>query len=287
MPKSTFSIPQRIAIKYRQFIYRNRSSEPYLSGDAFANLADLVISSERDLQVFSTLSSIPRVTFCRSDLVTQLENKNFNHSQDRILIAGNGDFDFTDSSLLPRNIFQTFYLQNSSMSDNKTIFTLPIGVENLSLGINGLTKNLHSTRNWKSRSANVMVGPFSPTHKARGELLAQAHSNKDTFKIMESLISPQKFALLMMRFRYVACPRGNGLDTHRFWEALYRGSVPIVKRDEWSKSLKVLDIPFIEVDDWDQVPEAIRSFDENFLGFEPQKVESLWINYWKKRLSTN
>jgi hypothetical protein len=60
-----------------------------------------------------------------------------------------------------------------------------------------------------------------------------------------------------------------------------------VKRDEWSKSLKVLDIPFIEVDDWDQVPEAIRSFDENFLGFEPQKVESLWINYWKKRLSTN
>jgi hypothetical protein len=63
--------------------------------------------------------------------------------------------------------------------------------------------------------------------------------------------------------------------------------VPIVKRDEWSKSLTVLDIPFIEVDDWYVVPEAIRSFDENFQGFEPQRIESLWINYWKERLATN
>ena len=29
--------------------------------------------------------------------------------------------------------------------------------------------------------------------------------------------------------RYVAAPRGNGLDTHRFWEALYLGCVPIVE----------------------------------------------------------
>jgi hypothetical protein len=284
MSKSSFSIPQRVAIKYRQVIYRNRSSEPYLSGDAFANLADLVVYSESDLQVFSTLRVIPRVTFCRSDLVTQLKNENVEQNQGRILIAGNGDFDFSESSLLPRNIFQAFYLQNSTISDNKEIFTLPIGVENLSLGINGLTKNLRSLKDWKSKSKNVMVGPFSPTHKARSEILAQAHSDKDTFKIIEGPISPGKFALLMTRFRYVACPRGNGIDTHRFWEALYRGSVPIVKKDKWSKSLTELDIPFIEVDDWDVVPEAIGSFDENFQGFEPQRMESLWINYWKKRL---
>jgi len=284
MSKSSLSLPRRVAIKYRQVIYRNRSSEPYLSGDAFANLADIVVFSESDLQGFSTLSFIPRVTFCRSDLVTKLENENVGQNQGRILIAGNSDFDFTESSLLPRDIFQTFYLQNSTISDNEEIFTLPIGVENLSLGINGITKNLRSLKDWKSRSKNVMVGPFSPTHNARNELLAQARTDGDIFKIMKGPISPRKFALSMSRFRYVACPRGNGLDTHRFWEALYRGSVPIVKKDKWSKSLTELDIPFIEVDDWDEVPEAIGSFDENFQGFEPQRIESLWINYWKKRL---
>lgn len=28
---------------------------------------------------------------------------------------------------------------------------------------------------------------------------------------------------------YVASPRGNGLDCHRFWESLYLGAIPIVE----------------------------------------------------------
>jgi hypothetical protein len=30
------------------------------------------------------------------------------------------------------------------------------------------------------------------------------------------------------RYKYVICPRGNGIDTHRVWEALYLGVVPVV-----------------------------------------------------------
>lgn len=29
--------------------------------------------------------------------------------------------------------------------------------------------------------------------------------------------------------KFVLCPRGNGIDTYRFWESLYLGSIPIVK----------------------------------------------------------
>ena len=75
MSRSTYSLLQRVAIKGRQVAYKNRVSEPYLSGAAFANLADLVIRDEIDLKAFSGLHLIPRVTFCRSDLVTQLRNK--------------------------------------------------------------------------------------------------------------------------------------------------------------------------------------------------------------------
>ena len=31
------------------------------------------------------------------------------------------------------------------------------------------------------------------------------------------------------RHKYVASPRGNGIDTHRFWEALYLGAIPVVE----------------------------------------------------------
>ena len=27
---------------------------------------------------------------------------------------------------------------------------------------------------------------------------------------------------------FCACPKGNGVDTYRFWEALYLGTIPIV-----------------------------------------------------------
>ncbi len=32
----------------------------------------------------------------------------------------------------------------------------------------------------------------------------------------------------MTRYKFVVCPRGCGVDTHRLWEALYIGCVPIV-----------------------------------------------------------
>jgi hypothetical protein len=274
-----------VAIKGRQVAYKNRVSEPYLSGAAFANLADLVIRDEIDLKAFSELHLIPRVTFCRSDLVTQLRNKQVKQNSGQILIAGNGDFDFNDAASLPHGNFQTFYLQNSSISDNKQIFTLPIGVENLSMGINGLPKNLVSTQDWKTKSKKVMVGPFSPTHEERHELLKRAGDSEGVFQIVEGPISPGRFAKLMLHFRYVACPRGNGMDTHRFWEALYRGSVPVVKRSKWSESLLILKIPLVIVKDWDETPNAIEAFEKSFTGFNPKKIEALWIGYWRKKLA--
>ena len=285
MSSSTYSLLQRVAIKGRQVAYKNRVSEPYLSGAAFANLADLVIRDEIDLKAFSELHLIPRVTFCRSDLVTQLRNKQVKQNSGQILIAGNGDFDFNDTASLPHGIFETFYLQNSSISNNKQIFTLPIGVENLSMGINGLPKNLVSTQDWKTKSKKVMVGPFSSTHEERQELLKRAGDSEGVFQIVEGPISPGKFAKLMLQFRYVACPRGNGMDTHRFWEALYRGSVPVVKRSKWSESLLTLKIPLVIVEDWDETPNAIEAFEKSFTGFNPKKIEALWIGYWRKKLA--
>jgi hypothetical protein len=287
MPKSTYSLLQRVAIKGRQIAYKNRVSEPYLSGAAFANLSDLVIRDEIDLKAFSELRSIPRITFCRSDLVTQLRNNHVKQNHGHTLIAGNGDFDFNNSESLPRGTFQTFYLQNSSISDNEKIFTLPIGVENLSLGINGLPKNLVSNHDWKTRSRRVMVGPFSPTHQERQELQKKAGDSEGVFQIVEGPMSPGRFAKSMLQFRYVACPRGNGMDTHRFWEALYRGSVPVVRRSTWSESLLTLKIPLVVVEDWDETANAIEGFEKTLTGFNPKKIEALWIGYWRRKLARN
>ena len=38
----------------------------------------------------------------------------------------------------------------------------------------------------------------------------------------------------MSAYRFVVCPRGVGLDTHRIWEALYAGVVPILLRSSFA-----------------------------------------------------
>jgi hypothetical protein len=51
--------------------------------------------------------------------------------------------------------------------------------------------------------------------------------------------------------KYVICPRGNGLDTHRLWEALYMGTFPIVKKDINNSFYS--DMPILFVNDWTEI----------------------------------
>jgi hypothetical protein len=44
----------------------------------------------------------------------------------------------------------------------------------------------------------------------------------------------------------VICPRGNGIDTHRVWEALYLGVVPVVQRSSLDALYGPLPVLIIE-----------------------------------------
>jgi len=282
MARSNFSMTDRLAIRARQIAYRSRNSSPFLSGDAFASLADLVISNEEQLVRYLSSSQDHRIIFCRSDYLPELKRITLVRGYKRILIAGNSDHDFTDINQLPQGLFARFYLQNSFISNNKDIFTLPIGIENLSIGINGLPKNLTATLDWNEKSKQILVGPISPTHRDRMDLIAVAESQKGAFVLKKENISPSTFAKTMEKYRYIACPRGNGVDTHRFWETLYRGSIPIVLRNSWSQSLAHFKIPMIVINTWQEAEEAIEGFEQSVRARNPRSLDVLWIDYWQK-----
>ncbi len=279
--KSFFTLYERIKIKLRQAAFQKRNNAPFLSGDSFASLCGLVINSEADLDFLAKLSIPPVAVFCRSEFVQKLAVNIKWQGQSKVLFAGNSDLEFTDIKQIPTGKFKKIFLQNSFISDNQHIFTLPIGVENLKLGINGLPKNLRDSRDWENRSRKVMVGPFSPTHPERSDLLEFASSNLDTFEISNEPLKPMQFSIAMRRYKFVACPRGNGIDTHRFWEVLYRGGVPIVKKSNWSQSLSYLKIPFIEVGSWKDCELSIKEFEEQNRFEPPESVRLLWLHNWK------
>ena len=78
---------------------------------------------------------------------------------------------------------------------------------------------------------------------------------------------------------FVFCPRGVGYDTHRLWETLYMGSIPIVKRCLALEGFA--DLPILFIDDWAEVNERflIRKYEE-FSMRKDWNLTKLKVGYW-------
>ena len=57
----------------------------------------------------------------------------------------------------------------------------------------------------------------------------------------------------LKEYEFCICPEGNGVDCHRFWEALYLKSVPIVIKSPFIETLKRHDIPLVILDRWEDL----------------------------------
>ena len=57
------------------------------------------------------------------------------------------------------------------------------------------------------------------------------------------------------KYAFVASPFGNGLDTHRLWEALILGCIPIIITSELDSLLE--DLPVLIIKDWSDITETV------------------------------
>jgi hypothetical protein len=88
-------------------------------------------------------------------------------------------------------------------------------------------------------------------------------------------------------FKYIAAPRGNGLDTHRLWETLYRGAVPVVKRSAWSQSIIELGIPMVQLQSWDFDEFVAQTENVTLVSINPESIPLLWMEYWERAFGSD
>jgi len=76
-------------------------------------------------------------------------------------------------------------------------------------------------------------------------------------------LSWRRYLAALSAHQFSACPRGNGIDTHRVWESLYLGVVPIVERTTLSEHWRSCGLPLVLIDDWGEVtPVRLRQESE-------------------------
>ena len=94
-------------------------------------------------------------------------------------------------------------------------------------------------------------------------------------------VSREEYVSALASHRFVLCPRGNGIDTHRIWEALYVGTIPIVERH--SALAQFSDLPILFVDRLEGLEPCFLESKHQEMLSERWNWEKLFLPWWRKR----
>lgn len=94
----------------------------------------------------------------------------------------------------------------------------------------------------------------------------------------------ETFLRAIRQHDFCLAPRGNGLDTHRLWETLYVGSIPVVEYDPaWAD---FADLPILFVRDWqtEVTPDRLRAVRDDFAR-RSWNWDKLFVPYWEQTVA--
>ena len=190
---------------------------------------------------------------------------------------------------VPDNLVR-WYAQNLDF-EHPRVEPIPIGLEN---------QSWHPT---KRMVLDFMLAEKGNPHRIRNAALCQF--NPGTFPqerhplfnmIRSGQIAAHAYYCLngtefdlycenLINYKFCLCPRGNGIDTHRLWESILLGCIPIVKRSNSCYNYKE-PYPVLFVDSWYEINEELleRKADS---GIDKSLFETkiLTKSYWKERIA--
>lgn len=243
-------------------IHKRGSSYPFISGDTYKSLCNLVYRGN-NTQIEQELVSNEFYSVNRIFLPLSLAEKFIGWVKSHHLDVTNVDLIMHNGDIIPSsedmshlaNRFRNIYCVNW-MGNSKNIHPIPIGLENRKLHTNGVPRDFTKIIEAgipvpESRKNQILVSFSLSTNLSERSTALELTSrfSKIDLRFFQGSISDYHQELL--RSRYVLSPPGNGLDCHRTWEAIYLGCIPIVKREFWPFSH--LKLPALVLDDWSDI----------------------------------
>ena len=276
-----FSHKRYFLIRIRQIILRFRTNSPFLSCDSFAKEADYVAFGISGLKRINKKRLMKaNILFVKTHQLDYLINNFGQLINAKVILTGNSDFNLTYPIKLPRSV-QVVFAQNCSVIGDAKYKVLPIGIENLRGGRSGL-KKYHSSISNHEILNKVYLPPMAPTNQIRFQILNSALINNRYFEVDRIYKSEENYFNTVKKYKFVFCCEGNGFETHRIWESLYKGSFPVMLESEWSRSLSTLNLPILIVKEIADINEYIlQDFLARNINFNPIFEEKLWISYWR------
>jgi hypothetical protein len=178
-----------------------------------------------ELKIAINTHALSRVT----PILLKLDSKQIH------IYSGNSDHSFDSKILLEANHVKSIHAQNPSVLSNK-LSLLPIGIANR-MWPHGNLSELYKAKISAplDRINRVYVRLNENTFTYRRDVINQARAHS-LFDVYETLVDHSTYLEELSKYKYALCVRGNGLDTHRFWECVYLGVIPIIVNNEYTNS---------------------------------------------------
>ena len=248
------------------------------------NLQNVEIIDENESLVFYKLTELDLkendLIFCNTDVVKNLfklleKIKNLKN----IKIITNQTDTLIDKALydLKPACVKYWYSINVGYVANDLI-PIPLGLSNNYSPKNILVDDVHFT-GLNNNSENYMYLNFAKnTNYMERSDIYNNYKNKEWVVVNNPDLKITDYQSSIEKYRFIMCPWGNGIDTHRVWETLYSGNIPVTKEHHtFSKSL---DLPILFIRDYDHIAleELITFYDKN--KSNEKMYEKLDISYW-------
>ena len=266
------------------------SSRPFISGDSFRHFSSMVW--EGNLGKAAEFDSCQRgdVVFCQSNLLRGFREAVVPRLRFPIvLLLGNSDTNFSRDSFagLDRSVVGKVYAQNLA-EDVEGVEVLPIGLENRWLNNHGRPSVFSRlTQNRAQKKPRILWGfnIFTNTeHRSEAARQLLSCRTADRLPVRLSSITHQR---LLKTYSFVASPQGNGIDTHRTWEAMYLRCVPIIPRSYLAVKFEELGLPVWVVEDFSEIQEMSETdLASKYIEIEPKfDSPALWFRFWEDKIT--
>lgn len=246
-----------------------------------------------EINKLSQLHNGSSIVFCKTDFILEEFKAIEQLESDVTLITGNSDYCITEElvALAPSNV-KHWFCQNKMTADPR-VKSIPIGLENTvecSRPGHGYVwghaspKLEYLTSLSASTPSKLVYSNFNTNTNPMIRGFVRAVSEKANFITWESHGTDyNSYVQNCLKHLMVVCPEGNGPDTHRFWETLYMGRVPIARLTRATEDFK--DLPVVWLNDWTELKDKSLILDK----FDKAKSKSrdLCLNSYWMRLIIN
>jgi hypothetical protein len=207
----------------------------------------------------------PYYIFCYSHRIKELSHKIHLFKNKFVLITHNSDGEIRDE---PENLkilncqnLDKWYGQNICFENNKLHF-LPIGIANSQWPHGNINMYNNEIILYNSLNKSKFIYFNFNINTNRNKRSICFNSLKHKLSWLDN-ISPSENIIRLSQYKFCICPQGNGVDTHRLWEALYLKTVPIVINSEFTNILQNNKVPLVILNNWHDLDETKLNYNEH------------------------